>query len=237
MLYILTGTDSGRRREERDKIASSFSSDDMYVIRRDDTNISVSEIEELASTKNLFGLPIVVVLESALTDEDVREEISKLSPVLAGSENHFIVSESALKKDILSRFEKKAVHSHVFDLKKEVAQKDNSAFALTDAFSDRDKKKTWTLYRAEIEKGKDPREIIGLLFWAVKSLILSKKSSSADEAGLNPFVYRKSKSASAKFKEGELEEISKSIVDFYHSATNGNLEWEEGLEALILKKI
>lgn len=237
MLYLLVGTDSNKRRTERDKIASSFSDDDLHVIRRDDTSISIAEIEELAKTTSLFGVPLTILFEGALQDEDIRDKVSKLASVLADSENNFIFSETTLPKEIFTRLEKKAVHAHVFDLKKEVSARDTSGFVLTDSFCARDKKKTWMLYRAEIEKGKDPRELIGLIFWAVKSMILSKKSASADEAGLNPFVYKKSKSASNNFKEGELEKLSRAIVDFYHNATNGDLEWEEGLEALILKKL
>jgi len=237
MLYILTGTDSNKRRLERDKIVLSISDDETYTIRRDDVAVSVSEIEETAGTSNLFGKPIVMIFEEALADEVVREKVSKLTSLLADSVNHFIFSETTLSKEILSRFQKKALHSHHFDLKKEVAIRDNSGFALTDSFCKRDKKKTWMLYRIEIEKGKDPHELIGLLFWAVKSMIISEKSKDANEAGLNPFVFKKSKSASVNFKGNELLNFSKSLIDFYHNARNGDIEWEEGLESLILKKL
>ncbi len=235
MLYVFLGTDSAKRREKRDRLAEKLSKGES-VIFRDETNVTSSEVEELFSAATLFGEPLVVVLEDTLSSSEFEEYALKHLSEMSESKNHFIISETSILKAGRTKLEKYAESLEEFLLKKEENKKPPfNTFALTDAFAARDKKKTWMIYREAMAAGIDPREITGVLFWMIKALVLSKKTKSAEEAGLNPFVFKKAQRFALLFKDEELASLSAQLVDTYHKGQAGEIEFEEGLEAYLLK--
>ncbi len=119
----------------------------------------------------------------------------------------------------------------------EVVSRENdfNVFALTDAIGARDKRSAWTIYEKALASGLTADEIFWRVMWGVKTLLLSAKTSSAEEAGLNPFVYKKSKSFLKNWKVEELEKLSFSLVTGYHDARRGIGEMETMIEKTILK--
>jgi DNA polymerase III delta subunit len=107
-------------------------------------------------------------------------------------------------------------------------------FAFTDAIGARDKKEAWIQFQRELASGLVAEQ----LFWSVakqiKNLLLAKRTSSASEADLNPFVYKKLKANVNNFKEGELENLSEGLVLGYHQARRGKGEIEMLLEKMLL---
>lgn len=237
MLYVFLGTDSEKRRTMRDRLAQKLSKGES-VIFHDETTATALELEELLSAATLFGEPIVVSLEGVLASPEVEAYIMKHASDMSESKNHFIISETTLLKAGRTKLEKYAESLEEFLLKKDEAKKPAfNTFALTDAFAERDKKKTWILYREAMKAGIDPREITGVLFWMIKALILSKKTKSAEEAGLNPFVFKKAQRFAVAFKDEELASLSAQLVDVYHKGQTGEIEFEEGLEGYLLKAV
>ncbi len=236
MLYLLLGTNSEKRRELRTQLTQKYASSDAYVVMRDDTNSSISELEELLTAATLFGEPLVVVYDGALADHDLADYAQKHASELGDSKNHFIFSETAMLKPVRTKFEKYAALVEEFQLPKTDAKKPAfNTFSLTDAFAEKDKKKTWMLYRQAIDAGIDPREITGVLFWMIKSLILAKTTKNAAEAGLNPFVFSKAQKSAKQFTDEELAKLSTQLVHTYHKGQMGEIEFEEGLEVYLIQ--
>ena len=89
-------------------------------------------------------------------------------------------------------------------------------FGITDAFAKHDKVMTWVLYRRGIEGGVEPEAIAGILFWKIKTMILS---------------------GNYLFDKDELKRQSSRIVSIYHKAHRGESDFSIGLEQFILSSL
>ncbi|MBX4198816.1 hypothetical protein KW800_00880 [Candidatus Parcubacteria bacterium] len=107
-------------------------------------------------------------------------------------------------------------------------------FALTDAIGARDKRNAWMIYEKALASGMTADEIFYRVMWGVKSLILSDRCDDALVAGLNPFVYKKSKSFLKNWKSQELEHLSLKLVKGYHESRRGKSTVDSLLERTIL---
>ncbi len=108
-----------------------------------------------------------------------------------------------------------------------------NTFALTDAIGERKKKDAWVLYQKALASGMVAEQLFYKVMWLCKTMLLSSRVS-AEESGLNPFVYRKSKSFLKNYKEGEIEKLSQELVEGYHKARRGEGEIGTMLEKLLL---
>lgn len=120
---------------------------------------------------------------------------------------------------------------------KKIVSKENefNLFTLTDAIGERDKRKAWTIYRKAIASGLVPDEIFHRVYWGVRALLLASRCKSAEEAGLNPFVYKKSKSFLNNWKPIELEKLSEDFVLGFHRARRGEVDMGHMIEKILLK--
>lgn len=116
----------------------------------------------------------------------------------------------------------------------EKAGREFNIFPLTDAIGARDKRSAWAIYQKALASGMVADEIFWRAMWGVKALLLTLKTKSAEESGLNPFVYKKSKTFLKNWNETELENLSESLVTGYHNARRGLGEMETMLEKVIL---
>jgi hypothetical protein len=108
-------------------------------------------------------------------------------------------------------------------------------FTLTDAIGARKKKDAWILYQKALASGMAADDIFWrAIAWEIKTLLLASKTKSAEESGLNPFVYQKAKAYSKNFKAGELENLSETLVVGYHNARRGIGEIETLIEKILL---
>jgi hypothetical protein len=113
-------------------------------------------------------------------------------------------------------------------------QEEFNIFALTDAIGARDKRQAWMVYEKALASGMVADEIFWRVMWGVKALLLGAKTSSAEESGLNPFVYKKMKGFLKNWKVEELEKLSESLVVGYHDARRGIGEMETMIEKILL---
>ncbi|MBX4200117.1 hypothetical protein KW790_01485 [Candidatus Parcubacteria bacterium] len=109
-----------------------------------------------------------------------------------------------------------------------------NVFTLTDAISERNKRNAWITYERALASGLAAEEIFWRVVWGVKNILIAAKTNSALDAGMNPFVYRKSKGALNKWKVEELEDLSEKLVVGYHEARRGEVEIETFLEKILL---
>jgi hypothetical protein len=74
-----------------------------------------------------------------------------------------------------------------------------------------------------------------MFFWQVKAMLSAVKSKDATDAGLNPYVYTKSKSYAKGYSEEKLKEMSSRLFNMYHQAHRGEVDFAVALERFILE--
>lgn len=237
MIYLVFGTDAKTRSKNREQVYSVLNKQNknLTTIFHNDTNTSIDDLQNLSTTASMFGEKYIIECQHLLGVPDLEEWILKNISKFENSSNIFFFIESqSLTKDVITIFKK---HGEVVG-ESEKATKQLSrfnVFSISDAFIQKDKKRTWILYRSAIESGIDPREISGVLFWAVKNLILVEKSKNQIEAGLNPFVYKKTHSALSKWDKDELDKCIVDLVHFYHDSQFGKTDFENTFEKFVLE--
>ncbi len=207
---------------------------DASFFKMDDEYWSDARLEEFVVGAGLFEQKYIVVLDRVFENKEVKEFVFKNIKEIGSSENIFIILEGKLDKKTLTKFEKNAEKVQEFEKRVIKKQEKFNIFTLSDAFGGRKKKELWVLFQKAVNAGMSPEEIHGTLFWVVKSMILSKNTKTAGEAGLNPFVFRKSASFASNFENKELKNISSNLVSMYHGARRGEMELGVALEVFIL---
>ncbi len=237
MIYFLYGEDFAKTRSKlREIIASQLKKNPEASYFKIDTDTwSKEKLEEFLESRGLFQSKYLIVLENLFADKKILEEVKVFLEALEKSENIFIIVEGPLTKEVAQKIEKRSAKTQVFGSVKEKKQKkDFDIFSLTDSFASRDKKRTWLLYQKAMLQGVLAEEVHRLLFWQTKAMLAAQNSKDASDAGLNPFVYKKSLGFSKKFTKTELETLSRDLVTLHHDARRGIVDFDIALEKLIL---
>ena len=239
MIYLLYGNDTHTSRKKLHALLNSLfkKRPDAEHFHITSENISNFSVEELVSSQGLFEQKYIVVLDNLfpdkVKDKDKRSELLKLLKEMQIAEHVFIFLEGKLDKKTTTRFEKYAEKIQEFSVEEKKKERFNT-FSLTDALGKRDRKNLWTLYqKAKVENIAD-EEIHGILFWQIKSMLLTLQSSSAKEAGLNPFVFSKSKGFLKNYSEEEVRSLSQKLIELSHDARRGIHDFDTALERFIL---
>jgi DNA polymerase III delta subunit len=232
MLSVFFGNDVSLVRKKALECAHANHKEDTLVTRITTDQYTDGIFVDLAGGSSLFGSTQVVVVDTPSEDELVFDAVMAQLSLMQESINHFILIEGPLLAAQKRNIEACATYIEECALPK--AEKFN-AFALTDAFLKRDKKTLWLLLREGEREGLSDEQVIGLLFWQIKTLRLVEKTASAEEAGLKPFVYSKAKQALRNFKKGEVDELSRSLLSIYHDGHLGKQDINFALEQWVLK--
>lgn len=240
MLYFFYGSDREKINLKTRAIIDDLlkKKPDALELKIDIENINNINIEEYTESQGLFEKKYIVLLDRILFTKDSEKIHGKIAEI-AKSENIFIAREGEITKKDLKVIEKNA--SKVQEINTSNSEKDGAkkeafnVFDITNKFAVRDSVGAWLNYRNAIDGGTEPENISGILFWQIKSLILARDAKSAGEAGLNPFVFSKAKSASIKWREGEMEKVVTALLSAYHEARGEGVRLELGLERIILK--
>lgn len=231
MLFAFYGTDViGVRTAAHDLLSERMHEGDS-VIEMTPQNFDPGAIENCAGSTSLFWGEQMIVIDTPSGSKEMFEFIFDRLDLLAESPNTFVIIEEELRapeKKKLEKYAKKCIEM--------VAQKEErfNVFALTDALLRRDKKSLWTLLIEARQNDLSNEEIIGTLYWQIKILRLAERTKTAEEAGQKPFVYTKAKRALAKFKEGELDRLSRDLLTMYHEGHLGRLDLDSALERWVL---
>lgn len=235
MLYFIHGSDYLKVLEKSKNLVDSMLSKkpDASLFRLNSENWSPNSLQELVQGQGLFENKYIVTMSRLLEEKEIADFAVSVLGEISESPNIFIWTEESVDKKTLAKIEKYAEKVQIFE-KKTLAQKaDFNIFSLGDSLLSRDKKQLWILYQ-EALRVFAPEEIHGTLFWQVKSAVLASKAKDADDSGLKPFVYSKSKRAGLKYSPAELDNLSSSLVRIYHEARRGKTELEVGLEKFVL---
>jgi len=179
----------------------------------------------------LFGDASVTCIDTMSENEEAFEALIDDLPILQQSSRVFVIVEGGL-----NAAEKKLFQKYAAEYEEAAAEKKErfNTFALTDAFLAKDKKSLWLLLADAVRAGVTHEAIIGLLFWQINTARLVAKTGSAEEAGIKPFVYSKTKRALAKFTQDELHAHSRALLLLYHEGHLGKRDIGLALEAWVL---
>jgi DNA polymerase III delta subunit len=224
MLIVHYGTDTAAVREA----AFAAVGDTTPDIVTGEEYVS-GQLADLVGGTSLFGEARVNVIDTPT--EEMREELVSLLPAMADSDDRFIVIEGPLLAP-----EKKRYAKHTDDFVEHTAIKAErfNTFALADALAQRKKKQLWLLLQQAHAAGITAEEIIGVLWWQLKSIRLAAVTQSAAEAGMKDFPYQKAKRALATIPLAEAERLSHELLAIYHQGHSGEVDLMLALEQWVL---
>jgi hypothetical protein len=213
MLYLFSGSDVKKRNEALERFSVSLSNN-LETFSIGPSNFSAEQVESFSSGSGLVWGKSALFFDHILEKEETREFLFSRLENLASSENHFVFLEDTLLKGTLDSFKKARAEINVFELSKEKKEKFNN-FLLANAFGDRNKVNLWINFRRAVDLGVGLEELVGVLFWKAKDMILKRNFSkfSAEElrgfatkiSYLLPKVRREGRDAEAAFEEFLLE--------------------------------
>ncbi|MFA5838734.1 MAG: hypothetical protein WC849_02245 [Candidatus Paceibacterota bacterium] len=231
MFYLIYGTDFKKGREKVKNLTSSLlvKKPNSNLFRLDSENFDEAVVEESLKGRGLFENKYIVFFDKVFENEKNRNFILEKIKEISKSENIFVLLEEKIDKKTLTKLEKHSQRTQEFnETERKIAER-AKPFSLTDALGRRDKKKAWAEYQKILKEGLVPEEIHGILFWQIKTMILSSSSKTSAEADLNPFVFKKAKEFSKNYSEKELNEMSSKLISIYHDIRRGITE-DLGLE-------
>lgn len=192
----------------------------------------VGQVTNASQGAALFGGPQVYLIDTPSLREEFFAEVSAEAAMLAASAHHFVIIEGpltvALKKNLA------AAAAEMSEYKSESKERFDT-FTMADALAKKDKRTLWILLQDATREGLPAEEIIGVLWWQLKTMRLALLTKSAAEAGVKDFPYNKAKRALANFKPGELAQLSYSLLLLYHDGHIGKCDINLALEEWVLR--
>lgn len=237
MLTVLVGQNVDARAKHLEKILARERENGKDVIFYNDVNFNREEIIFSAQSISLFGTQNVFVLSGIYDNTDKRGELESILEILSLSPDIFILSEKSLLAPITKKLTALKAKIEKLDDTKSEKKETFNVFALTDAYCDKKRGMAWAIYRAGISAGLDAYELHGKIVWAIKNMILAKKTSTPTEAGLHPYVYGKTKAASNKFSLEELQKNLNTLSVLFHETLYSGINLETSLESFILTSL
>ena len=186
MLYLFSGDDAKSKIINYEKFIKSLPKEvEVFPVNRND--FDQVQIESFYSGSSLFSAKSAVIFSGILEYEETREFIlEKLEP-MGKSGNTFVFLEGRLNKPILDAFRKARAELNVFELPKEKKEKFDN-FVVANAFANKDKLNTWIYFCQAVDVGVVMEELIGVLFWKIKDMLLKKNFSKFSEEQLKDYV-------------------------------------------------
>ena len=233
MLHVFYGNDELQVQQAvADQLASLREQDPtLQVERLEGARYVPGLVQNLLGSVALFGTSPVYVLDMPSQYPEYKEEVLGLAAELAESPLVFIVTE----KTILAA-EKKQLTGALAVLSEyklgEVKRFDT--FSLANALAIKDKRQLWLLLQEARRNDIAAEEIIGILWWQLKTLRVAALTKSAEEAGVKDFPYNKAKKALTAFKAGEVDRLSRALLTLYHDGHAGLRDIDLALEEWIL---
>lgn len=182
MIYLFCGNDTKNKYLNYEKYMKSLPVGmETFFIGKND--FSQAQTESFYSGAGLFFTKCTVIFTNIFEKEETLDFILEKLPLLSESQNNFVFLEGKLNKPILDAFKKARAEVNVFEVPKEREEKFNN-FLLADAFVQKDKLNLWIYFRQAIESGTSMEELVGILFWKVKDMLLKKNVGKFSEEEL-----------------------------------------------------
>ncbi len=200
MIYLFTGDDTKNKFISYEKFIKSIpTSTAIFFINRNEFN--PIQIESFYSGSSLFSVLSAVIFQNIFEREETRDFVLEKLKLMGESANSFIFLEGKLNKSILDAFKKVRAELNIFELSKEKKEKFDN-FLVANAFGKRDKLNMWIYFRQAMEKGVGMEELIGVLFWKIKDMLIRKDFHKFSESELKNSATRLSYLLPEARKEG-----------------------------------
>jgi hypothetical protein len=201
MIYLFCGDDVKNKYSSYEKFIKSIpTGTDIFFIGKND--FDPIQTESFYSGSGLFFTKCIVVFTNIFEKEENLDFVLEKLNLMGESENIFVFLEGKLDKPTLDAFKKARAELNVFELPKEKIEKFNN-FLLTNALEDRDKLNLWIYFRQAIENGGAMEELVGILFWKAKDMLLKKNFRKFSETELKNFASKLSYLLPKARKEGK----------------------------------
>ncbi len=227
MLHVFYGNSQTNVRAKAYVLIHPFEEEGLKLVRVDADEFTPGILVDASSSASLFGEKLLYLIDTPSSNADFNEEVTQTLEALSLSDNIFIVIEDTLLAAAKKQYGKYAATLEEIHTENERAF---NVFALADSLSRKDKKALWLGLCEAKEAGLSSEEIIGTLWWQLKTLRLAKLTKTAVEAGMKDFPYNKAKRSLPNFKEGELEKISQNLLSAYHQGHQGEVDIDLSLE-------
>lgn len=241
MLYVIYGTDTQKGRGKMQSLVGVLQNKrpDATVFRMSPQNWNEALLDEFISGVNLFVPKNIIVLDSLVSNKDSVDYMEKRINDFAESEHVCIIFDSKINKTLLTKLEKKAEKIEEHNLKtggdEGSVKKAPQTFSLAEALASRNKVKSWAIFQNLASDELAAEEIHGVLWWQFKSIYLSYIYSNAKDAGLNPYVFQKCQAFKKGWSENQTSLMLDRLVDMYHKAHRGEVDFMSELEILCLE--
>jgi hypothetical protein len=200
MIYLFAGDDTKKKLVNYEKFLETFpKSVEIFSVNKND--FDESQIENFYSGAGLFFSKCVVIFLNVFEKEEAHDFLLKKLELMKKSENIFIFLEGKLKKVDSDVFKKRGAELNIFELSKEKKEKYDN-FLLAYDFEKRDKLNLWIHFRQAMDKGVGMEELVGVLFWKAKDMLLKKSFGKFKEQELKDFVSKLSYLLPEARKEG-----------------------------------
>jgi hypothetical protein len=172
MIYLFCGDDAKNKLAAYENFVKTLQSEG-EIIFLNKNNFDKTQLQSLYSGAGLFSPKFLVVLSGVLESEYTRDFVLEKLDSFTLSSNNFCFLEGKLTKTLLDTFKKHRAEINIFELSKEKKEKYDN-FLLANAFGARDKLNLWVCFRQAMDLGVGMEELVGVLFWKIKDLILKK---------------------------------------------------------------
>jgi len=188
MIHLFWGDDTRNKILNYEKFIKSIpAGTETFFVNRN--SFDRMQIESLYSGASLFASSSSVIFSGVLDHEETRDFILEKLEQMSESKNSFVFLEGKLTKPILESFKKAKAEINTFELPKEKREKFDN-FLVAGAFERKEKLKTWIYFRQAMDRGVMMEELIGVLFWKIKDMLLRKNFSRFSPGELKSFAYR-----------------------------------------------
>ncbi len=228
MLNVFYGTN---RTKVRDAAYKIIESQDVRPTIIDETTYFEGVVTGAVGTASLFGGVEYFLLDTPSGNTEFEAEVLESLSALTASSNVFIVLEGGLLAEFKKKYTKHANSIEEFTTEK--TERFNP-FSLAEALARKDKKQLWVLLQqARLQQIRE-EELVGILWWQLKTLRLATLTPSAEAAGLKEYPYKKAKQSLRNFAPGEIEKLSDTLLVLYHEDHQGGAAMETSLERWVL---
>lgn len=233
MLSVFYGSDTDAVRTAAFASVESYTENGYELYRVDSLNYESGQLTDLCEGVSLFGTPHVYVIDTPRSVPDLWSEVLALQEVMATASSPYIIIEGTL-----TAAEKKQLSTQIEwqEAKGEVVKRFDT-FRLANALVAGDKRALWIALQEAKASGIAAEEMIGILWWQIKLIRLAQITTSASEAGVKDFPYRKAKQAAKRYSEERVLQLIRSLLAVYHDGHGGLRDIDLALESWVLSEV
>ena len=235
MIYFIYGTDVKKSRKKMHEILRQLSDKrpNSEIFKITTENWQNEQLDEFLSAQGLFEKKYIVVLDFLLGKKETKDFILEKLDEMQGVEHWFLILDGKVDLVTVKKIEKFSYKTQEF-IEVEKQKESPIIFTITDKLLTRNKKQLWTSFISLVGKGIAVEEIHGVLFWAVKNMILALRTKNQKESELTPFQYSKAVSGAKNYTLKELQKMSGELMEMVHLVRTGKGDMEIMLEKWVL---